>query len=143
MKMKTFIYKFVIFLMICNLLVAQSKTDSLNNQEPRQIFFNYFYNQTPYSFNFDGLNDLHLNTRFLNDTSSIWIQTRMRLAGNVNQQDEIRNNLQLNILNPLQEKYADLQSMKTLKSILGAVQLSAVGYLAYLHLKKYGFFKKK
>ncbi len=129
--------------MICNLLVAQSKTDSLNNQEPRQIFFNYFYNQTPYSFNFDGLNDLHLNTRFLNDTSSIWIQTRMRLAGNVNQQDEIRNNLQLNILNPLQEKYADLQSMKTLKSILGAVQLSAVGYLAYLHLKKYGFFKKK
>jgi len=141
--MKTFIYKFVIFLMICNLLVAQSKTDSLNNQEPRQIFFNYFYNQTPYSFNFDGLNDLHLNTRFLNDTSSIWIQTRMRLAGNVNQQDEIRNNLQLNILNPLQEKYADLQSMKTLKSILGAVQLSAVGYLAYLHLKKYGFFKKK
>ena len=129
--------------MICNLLVAQSKTDSLKNQEPQQIFFNYFYNQTPYSFNFDGLNDLHLNTRFLNDTSSIWIQTRMRLAGNVNQQDEIRNNLQLNILNPLQEKYADLQSMKTLKSILGAVQLSAVGYLAYLHLKKYGFFKKK
>ena len=141
--MKTFTYSLIIVLMICNLLVAQSKTDSLKNQEPQQIFFNYFYNQTPYSFNFDGLNDLHLNTRFLNDTSSIWIQTRMRLAGNVNHQDEIRNNLQLNILNPLQEKYADLQSMKTLKSILGAVQLSAVGYLAYLHLKKYGFFKKK
>jgi len=129
--------------MICNLLVAQSKTDSLKNHEPLPIFYNYFYNQTPYSFNFDGLSNLHLNTRFLNDSSSIWIQTRMWLAGNVNQPDEIQNNLQLNILNPLQEKYADLQSMKTLKSILGAVQLSAVGYLAYLHLKKYGFLKRK
>lgn len=67
----------------------------------------------------------------------------MQLAGNVNQPDEMQNNLQLNILTPLQEKYADLQSMKTLKSILGAVQLSAVGYLAYLHLKKYGFLKRK
>lgn len=129
--------------MSCSLSFAQSKTDTLKNREMPLNFSNYFYNQTPYSFNFDNLSDLHLNTRFLNDTSSIWIQTRMRLAGNVNQQDEIQNNLQLNILNPLQEKYADLQSMKTLKSILGAVQLSAVGYLAYLHLKKYGFLKRK
>ena len=141
--MKTFTYKLVIFLIICNLLAAQNKTDSLKNHEPLPIFYNYFYNQTPYSLNFEGLSNLHLNTRFLNDSSSIWIQTRMRLAGNVNQQDEMQNNLLLNILNPLQEKYADLQSMKPLKSILGAVQLSAVGYLAYLHLKKYGFLKRK
>jgi len=65
----------------------------------------------------------------------------MQLARIINQ-DEILNNFQMNILNPLSEKYADVQSLKEWKYILGAVQLSAVGYLAYLHLKKYGFLKK-
>ena len=128
--------------MFCNLSVAQSKPDSLKKQEPTLNFSNYFYNQSPYSFNFDFLGSLKLSSGFLNDSSSIWIQTRMQLAGIINQ-DEIQNNLQLNILNPLHEKYADMQSMKVLKYILGAVQLSAVGYLAYLHLKKYGFLKRK
>ena len=129
--------------MFCSLSVAQSKTDSLKKHESPLNFSNYFYNQSPYSFNFDDQSSLKLSTGFLNDSSSIWIRTRMQLAGNINQQDEIQNNLQLNILNPLQEKYTDLQSMKELKYILGAVQLSAVGYLAYLHLKKYGFLKRK
>ena len=128
--------------MFCNLSAAQSKTDSLKKHESPLNFSNYFYNQSPYSFNFDDLSSLKSSSGFLNDSSSIWIRTRMQLAGIINQ-DEIQNNLQMNILNPLHEKYADLQSMKELKYILGAVQLSAVGYLAYLHLKKYGFLKRK
>lgn len=128
--------------MFCNLFFAQSKIDSLKKQESPLNFSNYFYNQSPYSFNFDDLSSLKFSSGFLNDSSSIWIQTRMQLAGILNQ-GEIQNNLQLNILNPLHEKYADLQSMRELKYILGAVQLSAVGYLAYLHLKKYGFLKRK
>ena len=142
MKMKTFLYNLIVLFLFCNLFFAQSKTDSLKNHETPLNFSNYFYNQTPYLFNFNDLSDLKFSAGFLNDTSSIWILTRMQLAGIINQ-DEIQNNLQMNILNPLHERYADLQSMKELKYILGAVQLSAVGYLAYLHLKKYGFLKGK
>ena len=142
MKMKTFIYSLIILFMFCDLLVAQSKTDSLKNHENPLNFSNYFYNQLPSPFSFDDLISLKLSPGFLNDSSSIWIRTRMQLGGTLNQ-DEMQNNLQMNILNPLHEKYADLQSMKELKYILGAVQLSAVGYLTYLHLKKYGFLKRK
>jgi hypothetical protein len=82
------------------------------------------------------------NPSLLKDTASVWIQTRMQLSNMMNQDDN-KNNLQINILNPLSQKYSSLQSMKILKYILGTVQVSAVGYLAYLHLKKYGFLKKK
>ncbi|TSA28897.1 MAG: hypothetical protein D4R68_03305 [Ignavibacteriales bacterium] len=141
MKMKTFLYNLIVLFLFCNLFFAQSKTDSLKNHETTLNFSNYFYNQTLYTFNFDDLSSLKFSPGFLNDSSSIWIQTRMQLARIINQ-DEILNNFQMNILNPLSEKYADVQSLKEWKYILGAVQLSAVGYLAYLHLKKYGFLKK-
>lgn len=141
MKMKTFLYNLIILFLFCNLCFAQNNTDSLKNYETPLNFSNYFYNQSSYTLNFDNLTSLKLSSGFLNDSSSIWIQTRMQLARIINQ-DEIQNNLQMNILNPLQEKYSDLQSMKVLKYILGTVQLSAVGYLAYLHLKKYGFLKR-
>lgn len=66
----------------------------------------------------------------------------MQLAGIISEV-ETQNYLQMNILNPLSAKYSGLQSMKVLKYILGTVQVGAVGYLAYLHLKKYGFLKRK
>lgn len=141
MKMKTFLYNLIVLFLFCNFLVAQNKTDSLKKLEAPLNFSNYFYNQSSYLFNLNDMRNLKLSRSFLNDTSSIWMLTRMQLAGIINQ-DEIQNNLQMNILNPLQEKYSDLQSMKVLKYFLGTVQLSAVGYLAYLHLKKYGFLKK-
>ena len=128
--------------MFCNLLFAQNKTDSLKAGEMPLNLSNYFYNQPPNSFGFDNISRLKLSPGFLDDSSSVWIQTRMQLAGITNQ-DEMQNNLQMNVLNPLHDKYVDLQSMKALKYILGAVQVSAVGYLAYLHLKKYGFLKGK
>lgn len=142
MKMKTIIYSLLVFFMSCNLSVAQSKTDSLKNREKPLNFSNYFYNPNTDLFNLDALNSLKLSRGFLNDSSSIWILTRMQLAGIPNQNDG-QNNFQTNILKPLQDKYADMQSMKELKYILGAVKVSAVGYLAYLHLKKYGFLKRK
>ncbi len=103
---------------------------------------NFFNNTIPDSYFLDDYDYLNFNSYLLKDTASIWIQTRMLLSSIMNQDDN-KNNLQSNILNPLGQKYSSLQSMKTLKYILGTVQVSAVGYLAYLHLRKYGFLKKK
>jgi hypothetical protein len=44
-----------------------------------------------------------------------------------------------NILNPLYNQYMQDQKYAIWKSILGGMQLGAVGYLAYKHIKKYGF----
>lgn len=43
------------------------------------------------------------------------------------------------LLSPLYQQYMDGQTNRSWMSILGAVQAGAVGYLAYKHIKKYGF----
>lgn len=78
----------------------------------------------------------------LNDTTSVWIRTRMMLS-NFQSDDRADQVWETNILNPLQERFRKSQSMKIWNTILGSVQAGAAGYLAYKHLKKYGFLKKK
>lgn len=98
-----------------------------------------------------GFNDLYFSgnpDRFFllqsmkDDSTAIWIRTRLQLTGFANQTSE-NSNLQTNILNPLYIKYTELQNMRFIKSILGSVSVGATAYLAYKHLKKYGFLKKK
>ena len=44
-----------------------------------------------------------------------------------------------NILSPLYSQYLEDQKNDTWRSILGTLQVGAVGYLAYKHIQKYGF----
>lgn len=75
------------------------------------------------------------------DTSSVWLQARMQLGETMNE-DPVKSNFKANILNPLRQQFSDIESMKVIKYILATVQVGAVGYLAYQHIKKYGFLKK-
>ena len=45
------------------------------------------------------------------------------------------------MLNPLNIKYREDSKFNSLRYILGIAQTAAVGYMAYIHIKKYGFFK--
>jgi hypothetical protein len=125
---------------ITGLSFAQTKTDTLRIEKPLN-FSNFFNYSVPESEFLNDYDLLKLNTSFL-DSTSIWLQTRMMLSGMVSH-DYNKGSLQTNILNPLSQKYASIQSAKTWKYILGTVQVGAVGYLAYMHIKKYGFLKKK
>lgn len=44
-----------------------------------------------------------------------------------------------NFLSPLYNKYIEESKFNPVRYVLGLAQLSAVGYLAYKHIKKYGF----
>jgi hypothetical protein len=66
----------------------------------------------------------------------------MMLSGYLSEQDSVKNNFQISILNPLQQQYLNSQNMSVWNYMLGMVQAGAFGYLAYEHLKKYGFLKK-
>jgi hypothetical protein len=81
----------------------------------------------------------------LEDSSSIMMRTRMQLAGmyRLDGEDPIKANMLTNILNPLKQQYLSTQSMKELKYVLGMVSAGGAAYLAYEHIKKYGFLKKK
>ncbi len=88
------------------------------------------------------LTNFRINSNFMKDSSSIWIRTRMFLSSGI-YQESIGSNVQSNIFNPLYEQYSATQNMKLFRSILGAVSVGAVGYLASQHIKKYGFLKKR
>lgn len=96
------------------------------------------------------LNDLELSnpdklfffSTFINDTTSLWIRTNLQLSKLSGYFSSNQNNT-VNILSPLYQDYENSQSLRTLKSILGSVSFGATAYLAYKHLKKYGFLKKK
>ena len=45
------------------------------------------------------------------------------------------------MLTPLNIKYQEDSKFNSVRYILGMAQTAAVGYMAYIHLKKYGFLK--
>jgi len=79
-------------------------------------------------------------SNLFNEPSMIMLRTTMQLG--LKSEDFFRSDIKLNVLNPLSQEYSAAQSMKPWEDILGTVQVGALGYLAYEHLKKYGFLKK-
>jgi hypothetical protein len=134
----------LLFLVTTSPFFAQSQIDSLKRTEEPLIFSRYFNPSNHFGDTFfsNELSNLKINSNFLNDTSSIWLRTRMQLNEMI-YQETFGSNLQSNILNPLNQQYSAAQNMKLFRSILGAVSVGAVGYLTYRHLKKYGFLKRK
>ena len=142
--MKRAVFSFIMLLIFTVPLLSQSKIDNLKKSETPLTFSTYFSpdNYFAETYFFNELNNLRINSYSIDDSSSIWMRTRMQLTGMFDH-DNTNRSMQSDILRALSQQYSASQSLKTLRSILGAVQVGAVGYLAYQHLKKYGFLKKK
>lgn len=82
------------------------------------------------------------NNPMIYDSSSAWLAAKLFISNSVDS-DPIKNNFKMSVLNPLKQQYDESQNLKELKAILGAVKLGAVGFLAYKHIKEYGFLKEK
>lgn len=144
--MMKLIFSIVIFIIPFLSAVAQTK----NSQKPADTTKSVIHLSPIFRFQDELLTNDFRNeigslprlTKYALDSSSIWMQTRLQLGSIINQ-DQFQNNFQTSILNTLRQQYAATQDLKLLKQILGTVQVGAVGYLAYLHLKKYGFLKRK
>jgi len=86
--------------------------------------------------------DLHdLNkTLLLNaDPNTTWLWTSYAISNQVTFQSNA--NFEDMTL-PLYQKYLEDSKFNPFRYALGMVQAGAVGYLAYTHIKKYGFLKK-
>jgi len=134
----------VVFIFMCGFTAAQSKPDIdtisiYNFSLPPEVFHNY---ESSTSFFLDTYK-LSLFNEFLDDTANVWIRTRMMTGFFNNEDQKITANNASQLLNPLYDKFLENQKYSTLYSILGSVQVGAVAYMAYKHIKKYGFLKKK
>jgi len=135
----------ILILLICvaaPLSFGQSKTelDTLNSFKlsiPLEVL-EYNINNDLY---LNRINSSILNYPTFIDSSSVWIQARMMAGNFINAQEGFENKAE-KMTNPMLNSYYDSQKLATLKTILSSVQVGDVQYIAYKHIKKYGFLKK-
>jgi len=72
-----------------------------------------------------------------NDSSTIWLRTEMALSSSL--QFQGKTGADQHFTSILYQKHLEDSKFDPIRYVLGMAQLSAVGYLAYRHLKKYGF----
>ena len=92
-----------------------------------EIFSKPISNQIPEDILFDD------------NPSTIWLRTELLISNNSAQfgYDEINTHF----TSPLYQQYLKDSEFDMFKYVLGIAQASAVGYMAYKHIKKYGFWK--
>ncbi|GAB4287976.1 MAG: hypothetical protein Kow0098_05220 [Ignavibacteriaceae bacterium] len=122
-------------------VTAQEKTgdNSLEFTVPRKSGFSlrlFIPDEFRYEFSIKPDNLL----RGPEDSSSIRLRTEMSM--NISRYSAFTKNEEgFYLTKPLFIQYENEEKLKTVKYILGMAQLSAVGYLAYKHIKKYGFLR--
>ena len=140
MKLVTKIFLLIlIFLSFANAQSQDTTKISLKNPD----------NQTPHNYLIElqtKLDDFELHRQLYNmqseislenDPQTVWLKTSFLLF----QSDNHNSDEQSNLLLPLYNQYLEKSRFDPVRYVLGMAQAGAVGYLAYKHIKKYGFFK--
>ncbi|MBZ0198256.1 MAG: hypothetical protein K8H86_00195 [Ignavibacteriaceae bacterium] len=140
--------KLVVFLCIIILLPAvlfpQTERAGSDKHDSIKTILNFesFFNRADYYSNIYSDVDqsiLYIDTALLNDENFVALKLtslNKSIAPEVNTAA-----LPQNILAPLYNSYIENNKFNMVRTILGMTQTAAAGYLAYRHIKKYGFFK--
>ncbi len=72
------------------------------------------------------------------DPNTQWLWTKAVLSNSYQSFNESGVDFK-NMLAPQYEEFKENSKFNPIRYVLGMAQLSAVGYLAYKHIKKYGF----
>jgi hypothetical protein len=137
--MSRFVKIFFTCLILTSSTLSQEITDSLkvNNQtiQPSKSLFSMLDDLDFYL----DLHDLNKTLLLNADHNTAWLWTSYAISNQVVFQSNV--NFEDMTL-PLYQKYLEDSKFNPFRYALGMVQAGAVGYLAYTHIKKYGFLKK-
>jgi hypothetical protein len=78
------------------------------------------------------------NILFADNPKTIWLRTELLISYNSQTGND---KLNTHFTSSLYEQYLRDSEFDMLRYVLGTVQAGAVGYMAYRHIKKYGFWK--
>lgn len=76
---------------------------------------------------------------FDNNQSTIWLRTELMVSQSFYKSES--NRFSPHFTSSLYEKYLEDSEFDMFRYVLGMAQTSAVAYMAYRHIKKYGFWK--
>ena len=83
------------------------------------------------------LNNMKMDVSIDGDPQTVWLRTSL-LIGNTNNPGSDN---KVHYLSSLYTQYVEDSKFDAFRYVLGMAQVGAVGYLAYKHIKKYGFLK--
>ena len=141
--MKRLINIFWILFLLTSVYYAQTEQENItqNNDSLKINIDQQSLNKIQIMFDdFDlyrNFNAMKMNVPIDGDPQTVWLRTSLAIANTEN----VNQNFSPNFLAPLQKKYYEDSKFDPIRSILGMAQVGAVGYLAYKHIKKYGFLK--
>jgi hypothetical protein len=90
---------------------------------------------TPFNFSFSNSNQLAEG-----DSATLWLRTELALSHYQNYSGAMDNS-NTHLMLPFYKQYLENSKFNPIRYVLGIAQTAAVGYMAYRHIKKYGFFK--
>lgn len=137
--------KILSLLFLCTFILYAQQTDNTNtlstndslkirtNGNPltqMQIKFDEFEVQREFK-------EIKMSIPIDGDPKTIWLRTSLAIANTEN----TNQSFSPHFLSPLEKQYLENSKFDPVKYVLGMVQVGAVGYLAYKHIKKYGFLK--
>lgn len=132
----------IIFLILISFKVSaqEIKRDSIkiisntDNLQKLQIQFDEFEI-------YRNLNYMKFNLSAEGNKNTIWMLTDLIISRTGQQNYYGSKNSSLDLISPLQLEYLENSKLDPVRYVLGMAQTAAVGYLAYIHIKKYGLFK--
>lgn len=85
------------------------------------------------------LNQIKTNIPIDSDPETVWLRTSIAIQNS--NRNTLNSETPTNLLSPLYQQYLEESRFDPVRYVLGLAQAGAVGYLAYRHIKKYGFLK--
>ncbi len=131
-----FLYTFILYAQQTDNANTVSTNDSLkirinpNSVTQMQIKFDEFELHRQF-------NNMKMNVPIDGDPQTVWLRTSLAISNTENNGQ----NFSPHFLSQLEKQYLENTKFNPIKYALGMVQAGAVGYLAYKHIKKYGFLK--
>jgi hypothetical protein len=133
------------FLIFTSSVICQQIEKSLNHRIDSTYRFQGIIPPVEFQYNLDEIfskpisNQLPEDVLFDDNPSTVWLRTQLIISNNAAQfgYDEINTHF----TSPLYQQYLKDSEFDMFRYVLGIAQASAVGYMAYRHIKKYGFWK--
>jgi len=126
-------------------VVAQVQEEKLENYADSTYRFQGIIPPVEFQYNLYEIYDSQIINQFEEDVlyndnpSTLWLRTELIVSNQTEIYD--LSDINTHFTSHLYQQYLKDSEFDMLRYILGTAQVSAVAYMAYRHIKKYGFWK--
>ena len=144
-KMNKELIYFLLIYVIHGIAIAQPNEEYINRFSDSTFRYQGIVPPVEFQYNLDEIFSKPIapnipdEVLFDDNPSTIWLRTQLLISNNAAQSGS--SEINTHFTSPLYQQYLRDSEFDMVRYVLGVAQASAVGYMAYRHIKKYGFWK--